>query len=120
MAYKKTDKLIKYNNEYNKGAYDRISLMLPKGKKEVIQAAAQASADGVSVNAYIKKAIDAMLASAGSGFGFRSGENTWSGTSRIFSHTDLEKISAVLQDGQTIDEYIRTAVLDRVRTDSEK
>ena len=37
MAYKKTDRLIAYNNQYNKDKYDRFSLMLPKGKKEVIQ-----------------------------------------------------------------------------------
>ena len=59
MAYKKTDKLIKYNNDYNKANYDRINLMVAKGKKEVIQAAAQAR--GVSVNSFIVGAIDKEL-----------------------------------------------------------
>lgn len=59
MAYKKTDKLIKYNNDYNKTNYDRINLMVAKGKKEVIQVAAQAQ--GMSVNSFIIGAIDKEL-----------------------------------------------------------
>ena len=59
MAYKKTDKLIKYNNDYNKTNYDRINLMVAKGKKEVIQVAAQAQ--GMSVNSFIVGAIDKEL-----------------------------------------------------------
>ena len=59
MAYKKTDKLIKYNNEFNKEKYDRFSLMLPKGKKEIIKD--KATENGESVNAFINRAIDELL-----------------------------------------------------------
>ncbi len=59
MAYKDKSKLIAYNNEFNKGAYDRVSLMLKKGKKEAIQK--QAAANGESVNAFINRAIDLLL-----------------------------------------------------------
>ena len=59
MAYKKTDRLIAYNNQYNKDKYDRFSLMLPKGKKEVIQN--EAKKNGESVNAFINRAIDLLL-----------------------------------------------------------
>ena len=59
MAYKKTDKLIKYNNQFNKDNYDRISLMIPKGKKEVIQLCAKV--DGESVNGFINRLIDAKI-----------------------------------------------------------
>ncbi len=59
MAYKKTDKLIKYNNNFNKENYDRISLMVAKGKKEIIQA--KAKANGESVNGFINRAIDLLL-----------------------------------------------------------
>lgn len=59
MAYKKTDRLIAYNNKYNKDKYDRFSLMLPKGKKEVIQR--KAEKNGESVNAFINRAIDLLL-----------------------------------------------------------
>lgn len=55
MAYKEKSEAIKYNNEFNKKAYDRINLTIPKGQKEVIQAAAEAK--GESVNAYIYAAI---------------------------------------------------------------
>lgn len=59
MAYKKTDKLIKYNNQFNKDNYDRISLMIPKGKKELIQLCAKV--DGESVNGFINRLIDAEI-----------------------------------------------------------
>ncbi len=59
MAYKKTDKLIKYNNEFNKQAYDRISLMVVKGKKEIIRQ--KATEQGLSMNEFINKAIDLLL-----------------------------------------------------------
>ena len=62
MAYKDKTKTISYNNDYNKGAYDRVSLMLKKGKKEIIQQVA--SANGESVNAFIIRAIDMILNSA--------------------------------------------------------
>lgn len=55
MAYKEKKDTIKYNNEFNKKAYDRINLTIPKGQKEAIQAAAQAVNE--SVNAYIYAAI---------------------------------------------------------------
>lgn len=46
-------------NKYVKEKYDRVLVTMPKGKKEVIQA--QAEAAGVSVNAYINKAIDERM-----------------------------------------------------------
>lgn len=59
MPFKDKKQTISYNNEYNKGAYDRISLMLPKGKKEEIQQ--RTAGSGESVNAFIKRAIDLLL-----------------------------------------------------------
>lgn len=55
MAYKDKSSAIRYNNEFNKKAYDRINLTVPKGQKEAIQAAAQAARE--SVNAYIFAAV---------------------------------------------------------------
>jgi uncharacterized protein (DUF1778 family) len=46
---------IKYQNEFNKQKYDRISVMFPKGEKEIIKAAADQA--GKSVNAYILEAV---------------------------------------------------------------
>ncbi len=59
MAYKEKTDAYTYNNNFIKNAYDRINLIVPKGKKEVIQSAAQAS--GESVNAFINRLIDAEL-----------------------------------------------------------
>lgn len=47
---------IKYNNEYNKRSYDRINLMTEKGKKS--QWTEKAKAAGLSLNAYITRAVD--------------------------------------------------------------
>lgn len=105
MAYKKTDRLIKYNNSFNKDNYDRISLMVAKGKKEIIQA--KAKEDNASVNAFINKAIDILI----------SGEKA---ELNIFSDSELKQITALLKDGQTVDEYIRIAVLDRLHADTER
>ena len=46
-------------NKYMKKNYDRVNLTMPKGKRGVIKAAADAM--GESVNAYINKAIDLRL-----------------------------------------------------------
>ena len=46
-------------NKYVKEKYDRVLVTMPKGKKDIIQA--QAEAAGVSVNAYINKAIDERM-----------------------------------------------------------
>lgn len=105
MAYKKTDRLIKYNNNFNKDNYDRISLMVAKGKKEIIQA--KAKEDNASVNAFINKAIDILI----------SGEKV---EQNMFSDSELKQITALLKDGQTVDEYIRIAVLDRLHADTER
>lgn len=42
-------------NKYMAKAYDRINLTVPKGKKEIIQAHAEAT--GASVNGFINRAI---------------------------------------------------------------
>lgn len=59
MAYKDKKDAFAYNNKFNNKAYDRINLTVPKGKKEVIQSAAQQS--GESVNSFINRLIQAEL-----------------------------------------------------------
>jgi uncharacterized protein (DUF1778 family) len=46
-------------NKYNKKAYDRISLVVPKGEREKIRKAAEAV--GESVNRYVNRAIAARM-----------------------------------------------------------
>lgn len=55
MAYKEKSEAIKYNNEFNKKAYDRINFTVPKGQREAIQEAAKMQKE--STNAYIYNAI---------------------------------------------------------------
>ena len=89
MAYKEKSDAIKYNNEFNKKAYDRINLTVPKGQKEVIQAAA--AKNGESVNEYIKKAIVQRMereqTKAGEGFGFSEPVQKDINNSRLTSST---------------------------------
>lgn len=59
MAYKDKSQAVKYQNEFNKQAYDRITIMLPKGGKDELQAAAARA--GQSVNVYVKQAIAARM-----------------------------------------------------------
>ena len=47
-------------NKYMKENYDRINLLLPKGKKAVIQDFA--AAHGESVNGFINRAVDEAMA----------------------------------------------------------
>lgn len=49
----------KWQNGYIARTYDRVNLTMPKGRKEVIQA--KADAQGESVNAYINKAIEQRM-----------------------------------------------------------
>ena len=46
-------------NKYMKSNYDRVNLVRPKGKKDIIQA--HAAQQGESVNAYINRAIDEAM-----------------------------------------------------------
>lgn len=48
-----------YKNKWQKEKCDRINLTLPKGKKEIIQAHAQAR--GESMNGFIARAIEETI-----------------------------------------------------------
>ena len=59
MAYKNKSDATAYQNKFIAKAYDRVNLTMPQGKKEIVQACAEA--EGESVNAYINKAIDQRM-----------------------------------------------------------
>lgn len=50
-------------NRYNNKTYDRIAVVVPKGRKDIIQAAAERT--GLSLNAYIVKAIVRQMSEDG-------------------------------------------------------
>ena len=52
---KKYDK-VKYNNQYNKETYDRITLLVKKGRKAEIKAVAEKH--GESINSFVNRAIE--------------------------------------------------------------
>lgn len=54
---------VKYKNDYNAKKYDRYSLMLGKGQKEILQS--RAAERGESLNAWINRAIKTQLESEG-------------------------------------------------------
>ena len=47
---------IKASNKYNAKAYDKVSLMLPKGKRDIVREHAESK--GLSLNGYINKLIN--------------------------------------------------------------
>jgi hypothetical protein len=49
-----------YKNQYAAENYDRISIMLPKGCKDLVKAAATAKTGG-SINGYVNQAINERL-----------------------------------------------------------
>lgn len=53
---KKTFDQIKYQNEFNKNRYDRITILVPKGKKA--EWTELAKAEGMSLTAWITKQIE--------------------------------------------------------------
>ena len=50
----------KWNDENMKEKYDRIQLVVPKGKKDIIKAHAESK--GESINGFVNRAIDETIA----------------------------------------------------------
>lgn len=103
------------NEKYNAKAYEEIKIRVPKGKKEVIQTVAKES-QLKSVNAYINHAIDLLM---GGGYGFQTENEDNNRASRVISHvalfseTEELEIEKILKEGQTVEEFIREAVLEK-------
>ena len=113
LAFKDKSKTFEYNNKFNRSNYDRVGLMLPKGKKTVIQNIAKDN--GCSMNAFICTAIDRMIYNSGGGFGTSSGSDYDISISRLFSLSELKKISNKLNEGETLEKYIKKCVLDTIK-----
>lgn len=61
MAGRKKEKFnqVKYQNEYNRLKYDRVGIVMPKGKKDVVKE--KATAAGQSMNEYVNQAIEERM-----------------------------------------------------------
>mgnify|MGYP002411766438 CR=1 FL=1 len=59
MAFKHKDAENKYNNDYKSERYDRITLLVTKGKKEIYQQAAQD--EGISLSAFAVRCIEEKI-----------------------------------------------------------
>ena len=62
---------IKYQNEYNKSNYDRVGIVMPKGRKDVIKKKAMAA--GQSMNEYVNQAIEERMERDGDSEAARKG-----------------------------------------------
>lgn len=58
-ALERQEKQYKRQNEFSKQNYDRISVVIPKGKKDTIKE--YANRKGMSLNEYIQKAIEKQM-----------------------------------------------------------
>ena len=59
MAYKDREKMYEYNNNFSKENYDRLNVLVPKGRKEEIKAYAKMK--GLSLSAFVNLAIDEAM-----------------------------------------------------------
>ena len=62
---------IKYQNEYNKSNYDRVGIVMPKGRKDVIKKKAMAA--GQSMSEYVNQAIEERMERYGDSEAARKG-----------------------------------------------
>jgi len=60
MSYNK----VQYNNEYNKTAYDRLNIQVPKGQKAIIEKHWRAKGDK-SLNSYVNDLIAKDMSGGG-------------------------------------------------------
>ena len=81
-------------NKYVKNNYDRINVTMPKGKKDIIQA--HAEANGESVNGFINRAIDQTMAQEAAGSSARPAVSKV-----ILDTTDDESCVLGLLEGRT-------------------
>ena len=92
----------KATNKYIAKAYDRINLTVPKGKKDTIQA--HAEAQGESVNGFINRAIDNQI-SQDRRKGPQDAPESTKGQGVVSLPSEREKAQETAQnDGKTGDE----------------
>lgn len=118
----------KWNDANMKERYDRVQLVLPKGRKVTLQAAAEQH--GQSVNGFINSLIDEALEREGAGpvpagspavedrpgggFGFPAGSPGENSSSRFISQWGPDFQTALSDSGQSLEEFVSQAVVERI------
>ena len=54
-----SNKSTEYKNKFNAEKYDSLRIVVPKGKKSVIESVARSQGD--SINGYVKKAVKGQI-----------------------------------------------------------
>ena len=100
-------------NKYMAANYDRVNVTMPKGKKEVINAHAEAR--GESVNGFIGRAIDETMERDN---GLVSGSTPSTGGNTILTPKALTQArSAAEAAGETVEAFIERAVTTQAERD---
>lgn len=116
MAYKNKSDATAYQNKFIAKAYDRVNLTMPKGKKEIVQACAEA--EGESVNAYINKAIDQRMERDGARGPQAAAEGPQVGGGVFIPPDTLERAQQAAEaTGEAIADFLARAVETQAKRD---
>ena len=111
MAERKySDARKKANQKWDSANLDRLSLALPKGKKDIIKA--HAVAQGASVNGFISSAIDAALSPQ------KAVEERIGDFTPLVAPEDIAKVNAHIErTGEVTSAFISRAISDTIDRD---
>ena len=107
---KNSEARIRANNKYNAKAYDRINIAIPKGKKDIIKAAADAVSE--SINAYINTAVDMRMGAAAMPASAESAPGASLPADILNAAQDAAEAAA-----ETVPDFMRRAVAEQAHRD---
>lgn len=105
----------KATNKYIAKAYDRINLTVPKGKKDTIQA--HAEAQGQSVNGFINVAIDEKMGKPPASPAEGSNSREMAGVVSLPSETIKTAQEAAQAAGEAVPVFVARAVETQAQRD---
>lgn len=98
-------------NKYKRANYDRLELLVLKGKKDIIKA--YAAAHGESVNGFINNAIDCMMN------GVQPTESPLNASAPLVVSDDIARVKAHTEvTGEATEEFMHRAITDTIDRDS--
>ncbi len=102
-------------NKYVKNNYDRINVTMPKGKKDIIQA--HAEAQGQSVNGFINAAIDAQMGKPSTSPSEAPTTHDGAGVVSLPSEAIQTAQEAAQHTGETVSQFVGRAVTTQAQRD---